>query len=152
VKNIDGTWLISDLEKVNVFRHNLHSTFQPYIDIIPHNKIIEINHFLSSPLPMTLPPKHIRSSEVEFIINKSGRHKTPGYDLITLEVVSQLPKKAILSLTHIYNSMLRLSYFPLLWKFSIIIMIIKPGKPADSPSSYKPISLLPFFSEVFKML
>ncbi|KAL4120565.1 hypothetical protein QTP88_013235 [Uroleucon formosanum] len=102
------------------------------------------------PLPMTLPPKHIKPSEVEFISSKSAPHKTPGYDLITSEVASQLPKKAILSLSHIYNSMLRLSYFPLLWKFSIIIMIFKPGKLADSPSSYRPISLLPYFSKYLK--
>ncbi|KAL4085174.1 hypothetical protein QTP88_027466 [Uroleucon formosanum] len=152
LRNPDGTWLISDLEKANAFRHHLYTTFQPHIDIIPSNKIVDVDHFLSSPLPMTLPPKHIRPSEVEFIINKSARHKTPGYDLITSEVASQLPRKAILSLTHIYNSMLRLSYFPLLWKFSIIIMILKPGKPADSPSSYRPISLLPFFSKVFEKL
>ncbi|KAL4091142.1 hypothetical protein QTP88_025879 [Uroleucon formosanum] len=153
LRNPDGTWLISDLEKANAFRHHLHTTFQPHIDIIPSNKIVDVDHFLSSPLPMTLPPKHIRPSEVsEFIINKSARHKTPGYDLITSEVASQLPRKAILSLTHIYNSMLRLSYFPLLWKFSIIIMILKPGKPADSPSSYRPISLLPFFFKVFEKL
>ncbi|KAL4103315.1 hypothetical protein QTP88_018692 [Uroleucon formosanum] len=152
LRNPDGTWLISDLEKTNAFRHHLYTTFQPHIDIIPSNKIVDVDHFLSSPLPMTLPPKHIRPSEVEFIINKSARHKTPGYDLITSEVASQLPRKAILSLTHIYNSILRLSYFPLLWKFSIIIMILKPGKPADSPSSYRPISLLPFFSKVFEKL
>jgi hypothetical protein len=98
LRNSAGTWLISDTEKANAFRHHLHTTFQPHIDIIPRNKIVKVNHFLSSPLPMTLSPKHIRPSEVEFIINKSARHKTPGYDLITSEVASQLPRKAILSL------------------------------------------------------
>ncbi|KAE9527718.1 hypothetical protein AGLY_012791 [Aphis glycines] len=76
------------------------------------------------------------------LTHKSERHKTPRYDLITSEVASQQPKKSILSLTHIYISMLRLSYFPLLWQFSIIIMILKP----------RPISLLLFFSKVFEKL
>jgi hypothetical protein len=99
---------------------------------------------------MTLPSKHIRQSEVEHAIHHSPRRKTTGYDLITSEVAIKLPKKAILMLTYIYNSMLRLSYFPVLWKFSVIIMILKPGKPPDSPKSYRPISLLPLFSKIFE--
>lgn len=99
----------------------------------------------SYPLPMTLPPKHIRPSEVEYAILHSARRKTPGFDLITAEIASRLPKKTLLLLTHIYNSMLRLTYFPILWKFSVIVMILKPNKPPDSPESYRPISLLPLF-------
>lgn len=48
--------------------------------------------------------------------------------------------------------MLRLTYVPILWKFSIIIMILKPGKPPDSPESYRPICLLPLFSKLFEKL
>jgi len=55
-------------------------------------------------------------------------------------------------LTHIYNSMMRLSYFPVLWKFSVIVMILKPGKSPDSPNSYRPISLLPLFSKIFEKI
>lgn len=101
---------------------------------------------------MTLPPKHIRPSEVEHTIRKSTRRKTPRYDLITAEVALQLPKKSLLLLTHIYNSMLRLSHFPLLRKFSVIIMIRKPEKPTDSPGSYRPISLLPHFLNIFEKI
>jgi len=104
-----------------------------------------VNRSLSCALPMTLSPKHIRPSEVEHPIYHSPHSKTPGYDLITYEVAIKLPKKALLMLTHIYNSMLKLSYFLVLWKFSVIIMILKPGKPSDSPKSYRPISLLPLF-------
>ena len=75
------------------FLLSLSLSVLPYIDIIPHNKIVEINHFLSSPLPLILPPKHIRPSKVKFIISISAKHKTLGYDLITFEVASQLLKK-----------------------------------------------------------
>ena len=34
------------------------------------------------------------------------------------EVLKELHKKAIILLTVLYNSMLRLSYYPLLWKFA----------------------------------
>ena len=58
--------------------------------------------------------------------------------------------KAILLLTTLYNSALRLSYFPLLWKFAHIIMVPKPGKPVHGTASYRPISLLPIPSKVFE--
>jgi len=47
---------------------------------------------------------------------------------------------------------LRLSYFPTLWKFSQIIMFAKPDKPPDLPTSYRPISLLPYFSKIYERL
>lgn len=48
--------------------------------------------------------------------------------------------------------MLKLTYFPILWKFSVIVMIPKPHKPPDSPESYKPISLFPQLSKIFEKL
>jgi len=67
-------------------------------------------------------------------------------------VLKELPKKAVTRLTILYNSILRLSYYPLLWKFAQIIMVPKPGKPVDDVTSYRPISLLPIPSKVFKKL
>jgi hypothetical protein len=138
------------LKKANIFSHHLASTSQPH-SICP-TQIETVSHSLFCVLPMTLPSKHIRPSEVEHAIHHSPRRKTPGYDLITSEVAIKLPKKAILMLTYIYISMLRLSYFPVLWKFSVIIMILKLKKLPDSPKSYRPISLLPLFSKIFEKI
>jgi hypothetical protein len=48
--------------------------------------------------------------------------------------------------------MLRLSYFPVTWKFAQIVMLPKPGKPVNEASSYRPISLLPIPSNIFEKL
>jgi len=56
-----------------------------------------------------------------------------------------------LSISHTYT-ILRLSYFPLLWKFSTIILAHKPNKPHDLLSSYRPISLLLFFAKILERL
>jgi hypothetical protein len=48
--------------------------------------------------------------------------------------------------------MLRLSYYPLLWKFAQIIVVPKPGKPINDVTSYRPISLLPIPSKIFEKL
>jgi hypothetical protein len=77
---------------------------------------------------MSLPSEHFSATDVKYTILKFTRKKSPGYDLITAEVLNQLPKKVIILLTYIYNSMLSLSYFPLLWKYSSVILILKPKK------------------------
>ena len=71
---------------------------------------------------------------------------------ITAEVARSLPTRAIVHVTHIFNASLRLSYFPLLWKFATIILFPKPNKPPDLPSSHRPISLLPFFAKILERL
>lgn len=39
-----------------------------------------------------------------------------------------------------------------MWTFSQIVMFVKPNKPPDSLDSYRPISLLHFFSKICKRL
>jgi hypothetical protein len=101
---------------------------------------------------MSLPITAFSPKEVSQITKKINAHKAPGYDLITGKILSQLPKKTVVLLTIIYNSMLRLSYFPVTWKFAQIVMLPKPGKPANETSSYRPISLLPIPSKIFEKL
>lgn len=97
---------------------------------------------------MSLSPKHTSPAEVHYTISKLPRKKSPGNDLITSEILKQLPQKVIVLITYIFNSI----YFPILWKYSSIILILKPKKPPDLPSSYRPISLLPIISKVFEKI
>lgn len=99
---------------------------------------------------MILPSKHICPSGIEHTILHSVCRKTTGFDLITAEIAFKLLKKILLLLIYIYNSMLRFTYFPILWKFTIIIMIPKPNKSPDSSETYRPISLLPLLSKILK--
>lgn len=55
-------------------------------------------------------------------------------------------------LTYLYNSMLRLSYFSLIWKFSTIILTHKLNKPKNEASSYRLISLLPILGKLFEKI
>jgi hypothetical protein len=61
-------------------------------------------------------------------------------------------RNTLVLLTTIYNSRLRMSYYLIMWKFAHIIMIPKPGKPADGLNSYQPISLLLVTSKLFEKL
>jgi hypothetical protein len=101
---------------------------------------------------MTLPIKLFFPTEVKEEINKYNNHKTPGFDLITGQILKELPRKTVVLLTTIYNSILRLTYFPAPWKFAQIIMIHKPGKSPNRVTSYRPISLLPIMSKIFERI
>ncbi|KAL0270294.1 UNVERIFIED_CONTAM: hypothetical protein PYX00_007756 [Menopon gallinae] len=85
-------------------------------------------------------------------IGQKESRKAPGWDLITGKVVRELSPKCLRILTIIYNSILRLGYFPSLWKVADIIMLPKPGKSPDQLTSYRPISLLPLFSKILEKL
>lgn len=63
-----------------------------------------------------------------------------------------LPKKAVVFLTVLFNSCLRFGYFPKIWKHAQIILFKKPGKPKDSLSSYRPVSLLTTLSKLFEKI
>ena len=86
------------------------------------------------------------------MIARLNVHKAPGYDLISGKVLRKLPPAAVALLTTLFNSIFRLSYYPLLWKFAQIIMVPKPGKPTYEVASYRPISLLTIPSKVFEKL
>ena len=101
---------------------------------------------------MSLPTKHTSPSEIQFIISKLSNKKSLGQDLITNRIIKHLPKKAILLLTFIFNSILHLSHILHSWKHSIIILIPKPDKPLDLPSSYRPFSLLPSLSKILEKI
>ncbi|KAF0705838.1 Uncharacterized protein FWK35_00035216, partial [Aphis craccivora] len=64
LKKPDGTRATRDEEKAEIFREHLSSTFKPHYALLSHTKVDEINTSLDSPLPMTMPPKHISPHEV----------------------------------------------------------------------------------------
>jgi hypothetical protein len=53
-------------------------------------------------------PKEV-AKEIKRNINSK---KAPGYDLITGEILKNLPKKAIIKLTHLINAVFRLKHVP----------------------------------------
>ena len=101
---------------------------------------------------MVLPAKPISPHEIKLHITKLHNNKSPGYDLINNKILKKLSEKTIIFLTHIFNAMLRLFYIPLIWKFSIIILISKPEKSKHLVTSYRPISLLPRLEKLFEKL
>jgi hypothetical protein len=150
VRTSDGSWAKSDIEKATAFGDHVRQVFTPHQSFHPHDLVVSDS--LDVPFPMSLPITPFSPAEVSAVIAHLNVRKAPGYDLISGKVLQELPPTAVVLLTTLYNSMLHLSYYPLLWKFAQIIMVPKPGKPAHDIASYRPISLLSILSKVFEKL
>lgn len=152
LKNENGTWSKTDEERAEAFGIFLSSVFTPNTDIGNESIDREVMEFLNSDLQLSPPIRCCTPAEVRRIIMDLDLKKAPGFELITAEVLRNLPRKGIVFITSLFNAVLRVAYFPSIWKVSQITMIPKPGKPPHLPSSYRPISLLPVLSKVLEKI
>jgi hypothetical protein len=76
--------------------------------------------------------------------------KAPGYDIITRSILKEIPRKCIVNLTNICNSIIRTEYFPVQRKVTQIIMISKSGMPLEEVSSCRPVGLQSIMSKIFE--
>lgn len=167
------SWTKSSEEKTEAFTRHLEERFSPKLTnsesfrahvISKKEEICTQKLLMTTPCWMhrenygynsdktNLPFLPITPNEVLAEIKLLQNKKAPGPDQIDNKLIKLLPHKATLHLTHIYNCMLRYSYFPKQWKRAAITMIKKPGKTPHEVSSYRPISLLPGFSKIFETL
>ena len=90
------------------------------------------------------------SIELSTAISQLSTSTSSGPDQITYPLLSHLPQSALNFLLYIFNLSWSTHTFPSAWKQSTIIPILKSGKPSDSPSSYRPISLTSCTSKLFE--
>lgn len=148
IKKENG-WARTSQDKADLFADHLTSVFKPN-ETLDNSTDEDIDLFLQQDLQMDLPPRPVSPVEVIKTIKRLDDRKAPGYDLITKEVLLELPRKAITFITTIFNATLRIGYFPSAWKVSEIIMIYKAGKLMTEKTSYRPISLLPTLSKMLE--
>ena len=78
--------------------------------------------------------------------------KAPGPDSIFNVCLKKLPIEGFALLTIIFNACLLYSYFPDAWKQANVSSVLKPGKPSNLATSYRPISLLSVLGKLFEKL
>lgn len=140
----NGSWRRVPSEVVELFATHLQQTFCP-------NDIVSDADLTSCRLAR-VPLRPITPREMARQLDKINLRKSPGADRVTGRMLSELPRKGILFLTYICNAALRLCHIPASWKIAKVIMLPKPGKPAELVSSYRPISLLPIQGKLFEKL
>ena len=92
------------------------------------------------------------SLELSTAISQLSTSASLGPDQITYPLLTHLPQSALHFLLYIFNLSWSTHTFPYTWKQSTIIPILKPRKPSDSPSSYRPISLISCTSKLFERM
>lgn len=153
IKMSNGEWANSSQDKAHTIAAHLETVFQPNPGPSPEKeKELEAE---AKNLEF-LPDEKIKKITYEDVFNeikyKTKIKKSPGYDLISAVVLKQLPPAALKKLTMIFNAVIKLKYIPLQWKKAEVIVLLKSGKPASTPSSYRPISLLPLICKLFEKL
>jgi hypothetical protein len=118
VRASDGRWANSDNEKTAAFGDHLRQVFTPRSSFHPHDLVV--SNSLDVPFPLSLPITPFSPAAVSAVTVRLNVRKAPGYDLISGKVLQELPPMTVVLLTTLYNSMLCLSYYPLLWKFAQI--------------------------------
>jgi hypothetical protein len=149
---MDGLTLITDSEKANAIaskfslahensmQSDLSATVQDSCFILNDNAFNNDSSTYTSP------------REIRNIIKKLKNGKAPGCDGVPNILLKNIPRRAAVFLTYIFNSCLKLCYFPKQWRHATVIPIPKPGKDHSDPSNYRPISLLSSISKIFERI
>jgi len=134
-----GPWAKSDTEKVELFANHLAEVFTPH-DSAPNP---EIEREIAAHTQPTVKIQAFTLQELTLVIKKLHPHRAPGSNLITAQMLQEIPHEGYQTLLYIFNAIRRLQYWPTSLKQTKIIMINKLGKNPTDVASYRPISLLP---------
>lgn len=154
LQRIDGTTAIAPVDQcetlADAFQKNMELTSQCYNQSM--DKEVETSISALNELETGNSFKPVYPKEIWKQILKLKVHKAPGNDDIANCLIKNLPQKAIIVLTKIFNACLSLAYFPSAWKVAKVIALKKPGKDGSIPTSYRPISLLPSLAKLLEKI
>lgn len=147
--------ILTDVEKSNIIGkkfEDVHTAASNIEDNLFSRNIKDHTLNLTSRPAGFINEDIITPKEIKKIINNLKNNKAPGEDRINNRLIKNIPKKAVVFMTYLFNERLRRSYFPSCWKNAVVIAIPKPGKDISLPENYRPISLLCALSKIFERL
>ena len=83
----------------------------------------------------------LTSGELECALKKLLKRKSPGPDKLHNEMLQNLGGKGKSVVLKLFNKTWTEGTLPKAWKLATITPVLKPGKKANEPKSYRPISL-----------
>ena len=80
------------------------------------------------------------------------KNTAPGIDEISNVLLKQLPTNIKQELLDVVNQSYISGNIPIEWKTGLVVPILKPGKPPESASSYRPVTLLACIGKVMERM
>lgn len=117
---------------------------------LPQN--IDCSFLPGHDLERMVPGDENMSGEVLTAIKSQTDRKATGVDIIGNEALKMVGHVIAPYLEDIFSACLSKGHYPKWLKFSRTILFLKPGKPADRPTSYRPIALLTSIGKVLEKL
>jgi hypothetical protein len=146
LKNPGSAHTSSTPEKANIFL-DLFGAFT-HQDDNPLDPIIASH--IAGRLPNNL-NNAVIPNELDQALQKI-KSKATGFDQIHNIMLTHLSPTNKQNILHLFNSFYANEFVPETWKLAIVIPLLKAGKPADSSSSYRPISLTSCLGKVFERI
>ena len=146
---VDGVSIDDPLRKSDIFAEHFSKVFPPNIPPNPQFQQAIMSSIQSASHTILNDP--ITPAEIDRCLPKS-KIKAVGTDRISNIMLNSLSPENKIHLHHLFNTHLNNSFVPPQWKQSIIIPLLKPDKPADDPSSYRPISLTSCLCKVMERI
>ncbi|XP_071579544.1 uncharacterized protein [Temnothorax nylanderi] len=94
----------------------------------------------------------VTGEELARALKRVRRGKAPGPDGIPGRMWTLAAGGLAGRMRRLYTACLRTGRFPKRWKRASLVLLPKAGKPADSPSGYRPVCLLDEAGKVFKRI
>lgn len=152
--------VLATLQVNGVFSTSVSSTAQMLLDsLVPLDSFVNdtqeqvlkrsssihpLSHNLEQPITI---------QELDFALKNTKPKRAAGPDRIPPELLINASPEVKESLTALYNLCLTQEHFPKEWKVAKVKVIRKAGvRDWTSPSSYRPISLLPVAGKVFERI
>jgi len=146
-----GVIALSYSEKAEALADSLETQFQlmtiPSVPAVIEMVDVELRSYFLTPASE---PKLTNPDVVLEAIKGLNVGKTPGPNGIPNRALKLLPQRAVSLLLQLFNELLHTHHFPIVWKYSRVISILRPEKASALPSSYRPISLLDTIGKLFE--
>ena len=111
--------------------------------------IIEPTSFLPNRIVNSLFLKPVIKEEIATIV-KSLKNASPGWDLISTNIVKATINSFIVPLTHVLNLSITMGVFPNEMKIAKVLPLFKNSNSMIL-TNYRPISVLPLFSKFWRI-